>query len=140
MQSAYMHYTLKILKQNIFNKSFHIATLFTITTTHRTDTQYIFTHNVHMYMCVIRVDKIIKLASMHTTARHTDHHTCPYLYTGKFWWGKTSNLVNCELYAKIFCANINIHRYTENVFGICTDWSIILYHTALATPAAAGLQ
>ena len=29
---------------------------------------------------------------------------------------------NCELFTKIFPTNI--HRYTENVFGICTDCSL----------------
>ena len=33
--------------------------------------------------------------------------------------GKKS--VNCELFAKIFA---DIHRYIENVFGICTDCSL----------------
>ena len=28
------------------------------------------------------------------------------------------NLANCEPFAKFFA---NIHRYTENVYGICTD-------------------
>ena len=32
---------------------------------------------------------------------------------------KLVNLVNHELFAKIFL--VNIHRYTENVLGICTD-------------------
>ena len=42
---------------------------------------------------------------------------CCIPYTGKFWWGETfANLANCELFAKIFLTNI--HRYTEDVFGI----------------------
>ena len=32
------------------------------------------------------------------------------------------NLANKELFTKIFLANI--HRYTENVFGLCTDCSL----------------
>ena len=32
------------------------------------------------------------------------------------------NLANRELFAKIFLANV--HRYNENVFGICTDFSL----------------
>ena len=32
------------------------------------------------------------------------------------------NLVNCQLFAKIFLTNS--HRYTDNVFGICTDCSL----------------
>ena len=32
------------------------------------------------------------------------------------------NLENHELFAKIFLANI--HRYTKNVFGICTDCNL----------------
>ena len=36
------------------------------------------------------------------------------LYIGQFWHGK--KLVNHQLFAKIFL--VNIHRYTENVFGI----------------------
>ena len=36
--------------------------------------------------------------------------------------GKLTNLVNYELYDKVFLANI--HRYTKNVFGICTDCSL----------------
>ena len=43
-------------------------------------------------------------------------------YTGKFWWEKLANLGNRELFAKIFLANI--HRYTENVYDICTDCSL----------------
>ena len=35
---------------------------------------------------------------------------------------KLAKLTNCELFAKIFLANI--HRYTENVFGMCTDCSL----------------
>ena len=35
---------------------------------------------------------------------------------------KLANLVNCDLFAKIFLTNI--HRCTENVFGICTDCSL----------------
>ena len=46
---------------------------------------------------------------------------------GKFWWGKIgefgkSNLANHELFTIIFLTNI--HRYTENVFGISTDCSL----------------
>ena len=42
---------------------------------------------------------------------------------GKFWRGKKlRNLANHELFAKTFLTNI--HRYTENVFGICTDCSL----------------
>ena len=33
-------------------------------------------------------------------------------------------LVNRELIAKVFLANIR--RYTENVFGICTDYSLFI--------------
>ena len=33
-------------------------------------------------------------------------------------------LANRELFAKIFLANI--HRYTENVSGICTDCSLCI--------------
>ena len=43
-------------------------------------------------------------------------------YMGKFWGGKLANLVNREVFVKIFLTNI--HRYTENVFGICTDCSL----------------
>ena len=32
-------------------------------------------------------------------------------------------LLNHELFTKIFL--INIHRYTKNVFGICTDCSLL---------------
>ena len=31
-------------------------------------------------------------------------------------------LVNCEPFAKIFLAYI--HRYTENIYGVCTDCSL----------------
>ena len=31
---------------------------------------------------------------------------------------KLVNVVNCELFAKIFFANI--HRYAKNIFGVCT--------------------
>ena len=38
------------------------------------------------------------------------------LYKGNICWGeKLMNLVNCELFAKIFL--IDIHRYTKNVFA-----------------------
>ena len=42
---------------------------------------------------------------------------------------KLTNLVNCKLFTKIFLANI--HRYTKNVFGICTDCSLFAkcFHT-----------
>ena len=44
---------------------------------------------------------------------------------GKFWCGKKLvNLANCELFTKIFLANV--HRYTENVFGMCTDSSLFI--------------
>ena len=36
--------------------------------------------------------------------------------------GKLANLVNFELFVKMFFTNI--HRYTENVFDICTDCSL----------------
>ena len=35
---------------------------------------------------------------------------------------KLTNFENHELFAKIFLPNI--HRYTENVFGICTDCNL----------------
>ena len=42
---------------------------------------------------------------------------------GKYLAGeKLVNLTNREVFAKIFLANI--HRYTENVFGKCTDVSL----------------
>ena len=42
---------------------------------------------------------------------------------GKLLVGKKmANLANRELFTKIFLNNI--HRYTENVFGICTDCSL----------------
>ena len=41
---------------------------------------------------------------------------------GIFVGEKLANLANCELFANIFLANI--HRYTENVFDICTDCSL----------------
>ena len=43
------------------------------------------------------------------------------LYTGKFWQGKIGKFDESYL-PKIFFANI--HRYTENIFGICTDCSL----------------
>ena len=48
-------------------------------------------------------------------------------YMENIWWGKISqrtNLANLELFTKIFLTNCNIHRYTENVLGICTDYSL----------------
>ena len=40
-----------------------------------------------------------------------------------FWQGiKLVNLENHELFTKIFLANI--HRYTKNVFGICTHCNL----------------
>ena len=49
--------------------------------------------------------------------------TQPYIpYKGNFGREKLVNLVNLELFAKNFLANI--HRYTKNVFGICTDFSL----------------
>ena len=42
---------------------------------------------------------------------------------GKLLVGKKmANLANRELFTKIFLNNI--HRYTKNVFGICTDCSL----------------
>ena len=38
---------------------------------------------------------------------------------------KMANLANRELFAKIFLGNI--HTYTENIFGICTDCSLFAY-------------
>ena len=35
---------------------------------------------------------------------------------------KLANLANCELFAEIFLGNI--HRYNENVLGICNDFSL----------------
>ena len=43
-------------------------------------------------------------------------------YMDKFGGEKMTNLVNWELFAKIFLANI--HKYTENVRGICPDCSL----------------
>ena len=40
------------------------------------------------------------------------------------------NLVNCEPFAKILLANI--HRYTKNVFGIYTDFSLRISQILLA--------
>ena len=48
------------------------------------------------------------------------HFTC-YTIHGKIF--AQENLLNHELFAKIFFANI--HRYTENVFGIYTDCSLL---------------
>ena len=45
-----------------------------------------------------------------------------YCTRENFGRGKLANSVNCELFAKIFLTHI--HRYTENVFGICTDCSL----------------
>ena len=43
-----------------------------------------------------------------------------YYYTWEiFGRGKLVNLVNHKLFTKMFI--VNIHRYTNNVFGICTD-------------------
>ena len=36
---------------------------------------------------------------------------------------KNGEFGNCELFAKNFLANI--HRYTKNVFGMCTDCSLL---------------
>ena len=38
---------------------------------------------------------------------------------GTFGWEKIGEFANHELFAKIFLTNI--HGYTKNVFGICTD-------------------
>ena len=38
--------------------------------------------------------------------------------------GKLANLVNRELFAKIYLADI--HRYTKIIFGICTDCSLFI--------------
>ena len=44
-------------------------------------------------------------------------------YMGNIWPGKILvNLANRELFTKIFLTNI--HKYTENVFGICTVCSL----------------
>ena len=40
-------------------------------------------------------------------------------------WDKLMSLVNCELFANIFLANLYIHRYTENLFSICTDCNLL---------------
>ena len=55
-------------------------------------------------------------------------HVCDSSYTNVCYTvhGKIlvqEKIVNCELFAKIFLANI--YRYTENVFGMCTDCSLI---------------
>ena len=51
------------------------------------------------------------------------YQLCRVTLHGKILVGeKLANLVNHELFAKIFL--INIHRYTENVYGICTDRSL----------------
>ena len=44
------------------------------------------------------------------------HQLLPY--TGKFGWRKIGE----SLFAKIFLAKVQ--KYTENVFGICTDCSL----------------
>ena len=53
---------------------------------------------------------------------HCTWSTCNTVH-GKFLAGeKLVNLANCELFTKIFLANV--HRYTENVFGIYTNCSL----------------
>ena len=61
----------------------------------------------------------VSLLSILGYLKSLNNNTIHILYTGKFWhWKKLAILVNHELIAKIFIANI--HRYTKNVFGICT--------------------
>ena len=46
----------------------------------------------------------------------TGPHLCEKLpHTGKFWWGKIG-----EYNESWVIRHANIHRYTENVFGICS--------------------
>ena len=47
------------------------------------------------------------------------HQYIAYCKWEIFGRGKLENLASHELFAKIFLSNID--RYTENVFGICTD-------------------
>ena len=51
--------------------------------------------------------------------QHISKHIISYCTWENFAWKKLANLVNHELFAKVFLANI--HRYAKNVFGICTD-------------------
>ena len=54
---------------------------------------------------------------------YTTHVELVTYHTQEIFGGeKLANLVDSELFAKIFLTNI--HRYTENVFGICTDCSL----------------
>ena len=49
-------------------------------------------------------------------------HLMPNTVHGKIL--AVEKLANCELFAKIFITNI--HRYTENVFDICTNCSLFV--------------
>ena len=53
------------------------------------------------------------------------HNKVLYTHIGR---EKLLNLANCEPFTKIFL--INIHRYTKNAFGICTDCNLFatLFH------------
>ena len=86
----------------------------------------------HVTTITYSMDGFVTVICKHTTGykikvySFTFHtHLILFLiaYTGKFWLGKKlANLANRELFAKIFPTNI--HRYTQNVFGIYTDCSL----------------
>ena len=59
------------------------------------------------------------LAAIFLTTQHTIASLDIYRTQQILVGGKLVNLANRELSIKIFLANI--HRYTENVYGICTD-------------------
>ena len=74
-----------------------------------------------------------KNISMYSTCCNTYHYLVvicsEHLLSGTIHWNylvgeKLANLANHGLFAKIFLTNI--HRYTENVYGICTDCRLLV--------------
>ena len=58
---------------------------------------------------------------MFVTIVSNEHQKLHLLYTGNIWQRKNWQIMS-YIFAKIFLTNI--HRCTENVFGICTDCSL----------------
>ena len=80
---------------------------------------------IHMYICMYVCMYIHMYVPMFVCT-----HICIYIYMyvyivhRKILAGeKLANLVNCELFAKF---SSPVFRYTENVFGICTDCSLFV--------------
>ena len=65
-------------------------------------------------------DPLVKFAKLSSVKQTLVPPNLQYTVQGKILVGKKLvNLANHEPFAKIFLANI--HRYTENKYGICTD-------------------